>query len=310
MRPSAHQLRWGYSTVSDFEWLRDPTDPKSDTRPIQVLIATALSKPDEELTYWNAVAALQWRGTLEVFNRADRLCQSPCSVERRLGADILGQLGCPDRSFPKECTQVLLKILKREENKKVLCAILVALSHHQAPEAIGPVSRFRHHANDEVRFGVVMALKGYDVPDAEAVLIELTRDANADVRDWATFALGTLHETDTPAIRDALADRLADIDIDTRCEALVGLARRRDQRALPSLHRELSGESVSPLAIEAATLIAIPQLIKELIALRGRWDGDTSLLEQAIQACLPDPCLGVSGASEKGVLAHPEGGHG
>jgi hypothetical protein len=172
MRPSAHQLRWGYSTVSDFEWLPDPTDPKSDTRPIQVLIATALSKPDEELTYWNAVAALQWRGTLEVFNRADGLCQSPCSVERRLGADILGQLGCPDRSFPK------------------------------------------------------------------------------------------------------------------------------------------GRESVSPLAIEAATLIAIPQLIKELIALRGRWDGDTSLLELAIQACLPDPCLGVSGASEKGVLAHPEGGHG
>jgi HEAT repeat protein len=226
MRPSAHQLRWGYSTVSDFEWLPDPTDPKSDTRPIQVLIATALSKPDEELTYWNAVAALQWRGTLEVFNRADRLCQSPCSVARRLGADILGQLGCPDRSFPKECTQVLL-------------------------------------------------------------------------RDWATFALGTLHETDTPAIRDALADRLADIDIDTRCEALVGLARRRDQRALPSLHRELSGESVSPLAIEAATLIAIPQLIKELIALRARWDGDTSLLEQAIQACLPDPCLAASRTCDK-----------
>jgi HEAT repeat protein len=299
MRPSAHQLRWGYSTVSDFEWRRDPTDPKSDTRPIQVLIATALSKPDEELTYWNAVAALQWRGTLEVFNRADRLCQSPCSVERRLGADILGQLGCPDRSFPKECTQVLLKILEREENKKVLCAILVALSHHQAPEAVGPVSRFRHHADDEVRFGVVMALTGYEDQEAHVVLIELTSDAEAEVRDWATFALGTQSETDTPAIRDALAARLTDTDVDTRCEALVGLARRRDQRAVPSLHRELSGESVSPLAIEAATLIAIPQLIKELIALRARWDGDTSLLEQAIQACLLDPRLAASRTCDK-----------
>ena len=299
MRPSAHQRRWGYSTVSDFEWLRDPTDPKSDTRPIQVLIATALSKPDEELTYWNAVAALQWRGTLEVFNRADRLCQSPCSVERRLGADILGQLGCPDRSFPKECTQVLLKILEREENKEVLCAILVALSHHQAPEAIGPASRFRHHADHEVRYGVVLALTGYEDQEAHVVLIELTRDADAEVRDWATFALGTQSETDTPAIRDALADRLTDTDVDTRCEALVGLARRRDQRALPALHRELRGASVSPLAIEAATLFAIPQLTKQLIALRPRRDGDTSLLEQAIQACLADPRLAASRTCDK-----------
>jgi hypothetical protein len=77
------------------------------------------------------------------------------------------------------------------------------------------------------------------------------------------------------------------------------LARRRDQRALPALHRELGGESVSPLAIEAATLIAIPQLIEELIALRARWDGDTSLLEQAIQACLPDPCLAASRTCDK-----------
>ena len=288
MRPSAHQLRWGYSTVSDFEWLRDPTDPKSDPRSIQVLIATALSKPDEELTYWNAVAALQWRGTREVFNRANRLCQSPCSIERRLGADILGQLGCPDRSFPKECTQALLKLLECEESEKVLYAILVALSHHQAPEAIGLVSRFRHHADDEVRFGVVMALKGYDVPEAEAVLIELTRDADADVRDWATFALGTLHETDTPAIRDALVDRLADTDAETRCEAVVGLAQRGDRQVLPALYKELSEDSVSPLAIEAAGLIAVPQLATGLIALRRRWDGDTNLLEEAIRACRSD----------------------
>jgi HEAT repeats len=299
MRPSAHQLRWGYSTVSDFEWLRDPTDPQSDPRPIEELISTALSEPDEEQIYWNAVVALQWRGTLEVLDRASRLCQSRCPVECRLGAHILGQLGCPDRSFPKQCPQILLRMLEREEDNRVLCAILVALSHHRASEAIGPASRFRHHADHEVRYGVVLALTGYEDQEAHVVLIELTSDADAEVRDWATFALGTQSETDTPAIRDALAARLADIDIDTRCEALVGLARRRDQRALPSLHRELSGESVSPLAIEAATLIAIPQLIKELIALRARWDGDPSLLEQAIQACLPDPRLVASRTCDK-----------
>jgi HEAT repeat protein len=190
-------------------------------------------------------------------------------------------------------------MLEREEDNRVLCAILVALSHHRASEAIGPASRFRHHADQEVRYGVVLALTGYEDQEAHVVLMELMSDADAEVRDWATFALGTQSETDTPAIRDALAARLADIDIDTRCEALVGLARRRDRRALPALQREIRGASVSPLAVEAATLFALPQLTKELIALRGRWDGDTYLLEQAIQACLADPCLGVSRTCDK-----------
>jgi len=176
-------------------------------------------------------------------------------MERRLGADILGQLGYPDRSFPKECPQILLGMLEREEDHRVLDAILVALSHHRAPEAIGPASRFRHHADPEVRLGVVFALMGYENQEAHGVLIELTRDADAQVRDWATFALGTQCETDTPAIRDALADRLADTDDETRCEALVGLARRGDRRVLTALHEELACQSVSTLVIEAAALI-------------------------------------------------------
>ena len=212
--------------MNDSDWLREPGDPKSDPRPVEELISSALSEPDEEHTYWDAVVALHWRGTREVFDRTSQLCQSLCPMERRLGADILGQLGCPDRSFPKECPQILLGMLEREEDHRVLDAILVALSHHRAPEAIGPASRFRHHADPEVRLGVVFALMGYENQEAHGVLIELTRDADAQVRDWATFALGTQCETDTPAIRDALADRLADTDDETRCEALVGLARR------------------------------------------------------------------------------------
>ena len=102
-------------------------------------------------------------------------------MERRLGADILGQLGCPDRSFPKECPQILLKMLEHGDDHRVLHAILVALSHHRAPEATGPVSWFRHHVDSEVRFGVVLALTGSD-PEAHGVLIEMTRDADAHVR--------------------------------------------------------------------------------------------------------------------------------
>ena len=50
----------------------------------------------------------------------------------------------------------------------------------------------------------------------------------------ATFALGTQCEAATPEIRNALADRLADTDDETRSEAaMVGFARRGDPRVLP-----------------------------------------------------------------------------
>lgn len=98
-------------------------------------------------------------------------------------------------------------------------------------------------------------MMGYENQEAHGVLIELTRDADAQVRDWAAFALGTQCETDTPAIRDALADRGADTDDETRCETLVRLARRGDRRVLTALHEELACQSVSTLVIEAAALI-------------------------------------------------------
>ena len=94
---------------------------------------------------------------------------------------------------------------------------------------------------------------------------------------------------DTPALRDALAGRLADEDDDARCEAMVGLARRGDPRVIPPLLKALASESVWALEVEAASLIGDPRLYPELVALRGWWDVDEELLEGAILACSPRP---------------------
>ncbi len=252
---------------------RGAVDPKDDPRSVDELMTAALCEPDEELA-WGAVCALQWRGTREILDRAIPLCESYCAVERRVGAEIFGQLGLPDRTFPDECLRTLLRMLETEQDPGVLPAVLVALSHLHRPEAVGPACRFQQHEDPEVRHGVVFTLMGHADRQALRSLAELTRDPEVQVRDWATFALGTQVEVDTPELREALVERLADEDGDTRGEAMVGLARRGDRRMLPALREELASGSVGSLAVEAAALIGDPQSHPLLVALHDRGGPD------------------------------------
>jgi HEAT repeat protein len=106
-------------------------------------------------------------------------------------------------------------------------------------------------------------------------LIRLSRDGDDDVRDWACFALGTqLSEIDDPALRDALIARLEDPHDDTRCEALLGLARRRDVRTLPVLKERLAKENVYSLEIDAAGALGDPSLHWMVRSHLAGWDDD------------------------------------
>jgi hypothetical protein len=84
-------------------------------------------------------------------------------------------------------------------------------------------------------------------------------------------------------------ERLADVDDDTRCEALVGLARRGDRRVLPALQNSLSSKSVCSGDVEAAALIGDPLLLEKLIAPREWREVDKELLDEAIRACSNAP---------------------
>jgi HEAT repeat protein len=88
-------------------------------------------------------------------------------------------------------------------------------------------------------------------------LIALTGDTDDDVRNWAVFGLGNLGDGDSVEIRNALFSRLDDSNKNIREEAMVGLARRKDQRVLPALIAALSqagfiDPEVTMLTIEAA----------------------------------------------------------
>jgi len=272
---------------------------RGDPRSIDELVRTALTEPHEELA-WNAVGALQFRGTKEVLEKAEVLCRSDCAAERRLGADIIGQLGVPERTYPRECVSLLLGMLDHETDADVLQAIFVAFSHLGEADAIEPALRYRGHPGPEVRHAAVLALTGYEDQRAVDALIELSHDQEAHVRDWATFALGQQIALDTPAIREALADRLTDSDYETRCEGIMGLALRGDRRVIPIISKELASDSVGCLVFEAAAAIPDPQFYPLLLAIRdvalqepsgGSDEGTITWLiakiNEAIEACCP-----------------------
>ena len=230
---------------------------------------------------WAAVTALRRRPELSVFERAAEWCASPNAAQRALGADVLAQLGAPGCPFAAESTPILARLLQ-DPDEDVVIEALYALGHLR----VGPtpeIAAFARNPSERVREATAHALGGRDEPTALDALRLLTADADSDVRNWATFALGTLCESDSEAIRDALAARLAEADSEIRCEAILGLARRHDERAHAAIAAELARDEVLVLAIEAAGLMPSRQFVPALRGLLDSAPDDTTL--RALQAC-------------------------
>lgn len=85
-------------------------------------------------------------------------------------------------------------------------------------------------------------------------LIALSKDTNFDVKNWATFGLGSQCDVDNDRLRQALIDRTEDSEQEIRGEALIGRARRKDDRVINKIENELTGEFNGAWPIEAASL--------------------------------------------------------
>ncbi len=92
-------------------------------------------------------------------------------------------------------------------------------------------------------------------PQSTKALLRLMTDNDEDVRDWATFGLGSCSEVDCDEVRNALLERVSDSFADVRYEALVGLGKRREDRAVPYLVAALHESPVTDWTIEAAYLM-------------------------------------------------------
>jgi HEAT repeat protein len=229
------------------------TDPNVDE-----LFDKALSGDEDDDDAWKAVAQLHQIPTEEVLHRAIALTSAENPYHRARGADILGQLGRTSATsaklFLRERVQTVLDLLHREQQPLPLSSAICALGHINEPEAAKAILPFHTHENANVRWYVAAALQG-DEPETVEVMLRLMKDEDSDVRDWATFALGTQSTADSPSIREALIERTTDSDADTRAEAIMGLAERKDLRVIPALIRELQDTEHGSLLEEAADLL-------------------------------------------------------
>lgn len=245
---------------------------------VDELFAVVVREQDDD-SRWGAIRQLHALGTREVFERAGQLCRSREAAERVAGADILGQL----TAFSDEAMKILLEMID-DGDAAVVEAVVHAFGQRQDARTIDALARVAAHDASNVRWAVATALEDLIADDerAERVLLTLMKDPDTSVRDRATFAVGSLSDHDTPRIRAALAERLRDDDRCVAHEAALGLARRRDARAIPYI--AIAVESSDGEIEEAADEITSPDMLTELLKARDAL-GDGRGLMTLIERC-------------------------
>jgi hypothetical protein len=226
---------------------RDWTDDKLFSR---------LLNNRSDRTYWDNIRELRSRANLEVFQKSFNLANSETDKGKIIGIDLLSQLGKSPRPFYKETIDLYFKLLQTQTNPEVLFSILMGIGHNNQRLTLKQssiIAAFKMHENTDVRQGVVFAMLGVKNKIAIDTLIFLTNDRIAVIRDWATFGIGSQIEKNTITIRDALWQRVNDKNQDTKLEAIVGLARRKDKRVSKVIKQELKQGEYGTLLFEAIT---------------------------------------------------------
>jgi HEAT repeat protein len=201
---------------------------------------------------WELISHLHVHGGQKALEAAARLSDHPDPEHRSLAADVLSELGvapgqaAADGPLRESSLALLLTMLPDETDPDVLLSIIIGLG----------TSR-----------------------DERILDTFLTRSAHEDarVRVLATFGLARLTDEDFPRLRDALADRLHDDDLDTRLEAVYGLITRGDPRVMQPLLDILESplepsnpELVAQALCTLATTMVDPRLRPHLLAERDR----------------------------------------
>ena len=247
-------------------------------RSVDDLLSAAIDTADDDAR-WSAIQELHALGTRDVFERARLLCQAPKPVQRIAGAEIIGQL----HEFADDARTAITGMLD-DDDASVVEAAVHALGQQQSARTIDALARAATHAAANVRWAVATALEDLIADErAQRVLLALMRDDDTDVRDRATFAVGSLSDHDSPRIRSALFERLQDEDPAVANEAALGLARRRDARAIAYIARAIEKFEAAEIG-EAVDEITSPEMLPELLRARDAGSSGRGMSE-LIERC-------------------------
>jgi HEAT repeat protein len=203
---------------------------------------------------WNNISVLRKRPSKELFAKCVELIKSNNPKIRKIGIDILAQLGLPPRPFLNETLKIYFELLDTENDPDVLMSLLYSIGHNNDKlenEQIEKICSFIVTKNSLINEGLAFALLGIDNLNAIETLIKLSSDKLSHIRNWATFGLGTQIERNNKTIREALWERVNDKNQETKLEAIVGLAKRKDKRVNDIIRREIIGGEYGTLLFEA-----------------------------------------------------------
>jgi len=239
---------------------------------------------------WDHVFALRKAGTRTVLEKAIRWCQDNDPFRRSIGVSVLAQLGPDGKSYPEEAHTTIRSMIPSEHDHEVMTSLISAVNFRALKEGVSWLIELSQHPSEDIRWRIAWGLPMPDSCDPELgrqiidTLMRLLVDPEPQVRDWATFSL-SMTEEDSPQLREALLERMQDTDFNTRSEAAVGLAKRKEPRGIKPLFDCLKSDQVGELYVEAAEMYADPSLKPALVSLRKWWDVNPELLDRAIAAC-------------------------
>lgn len=228
------------------------------------------------------------------------LLRSPETAVRDLGWDAAGELCNGKPENVERVWRAVQGLFEHEEDDLAIESAIYALGHiagNDEDEVIVPEVRewMLRHADSQdpnVRLAIarnVASLRGKPLDSrVDETLIALTRDGDEEVRNWATFGLAQAVDLpESPAIVEALLERLEDPHAETRNEAILGLARRGKEAVVDAVVAELEDGAPWSHSVEAAGLIGAATFLPLLQNLRSCWETNLDLLEKAIRRCDP-----------------------
>ncbi len=225
---------------------------------------------------WDAVAQLHRRGSPATLAHVEALLRSDGVRRRALGLDIAAQLRVPGpggddpgEPYALEATQAMLVAALEDRRPGVLQSAIAGLGHRPVEGTLATLLAFVEHPDTRVRWALTHTLSERAEPEAVAALLHLATDRDDEVRDWATFSLGTLGDADGEAVRTRLWANAHDTSRDVRGEAVVGLARRGDPRAVDLLRERLVDGDCRVYELEAAEEMPRAELLAPLQALHA-----------------------------------------